>query len=695
MDDHADRLSLFCDRCKEEGFSQDSMAWCVDCRKHFCSKCLLENKIKRKEHSFLSTMKYREFLINSYFGRFENCYVHSDVESNYYCLKHQTTACERCKRLVHLSCDEVIRTDEVAMNIRLGVDFPDLAERLKDSILSFESLINEHFENRKKLDIMKDKVVNDLLKIREDIDIQLERIHSEVLKQLEKSYDQLQGMLDNIVSYMEEIKEEVNQLKIDTEIVANNLPDIELFFFVKAAEKHQIVTEKAIHELRKTKIDIKFRHDIEFGLRDLKQIHKQLTKLHVMGDNISNVKLEERKAEKEKHMLKTSSNEELSLPLGLGRDTPSTVTQYSPRDNASTGRYTFRSASRVTSSAMNDVTASRNDNTSVSQMSFRSTSRASVPTYRSTGDYGRLSGVSLKNQRSPREYEHYLDKVRSGRLGQIKESEKYTEEEDSGIKTNIRNESFSLQTKFRLPKRNKAAFVTDLACLSRGRFVAADYNNKCLMLYDLHGTLSKEAILNEHPQCIAVMSGSEIAVTTTGSKSIMIVDTTSLQTIRHVTAPFECEGITFTENRLVVNCIHEGIFILSKTGKVLSKFPKLTGAMYLCMSMDHRLVCSMGVSGVLLEMSFDGREHFRLKHETLKRPSGVTWDQFGNIYVATWSNNSIIQLSDNGKSHKVVLESADKVASPWGIDYDKAFDVLVVSSDNGESIAIYKRNAHR
>ena len=215
------------------------------------------------------------------------------------------------------------------------------------------------------------------------------------------------------------------------------------------------------------------------------------------------------------------------------------------------------------------------------------------------------------------------------------------------------------------------------------------------MLYDLHGTLMKGTSLNDHPQCLATLTGNEIAITISSSKTIVIADATSLQTIRHVNAPHECEGIAFIENRLIVNCIHEGIFILSRTGKVLSKFPKLTGAMYLAMSNDHKLVCSMGVSSILLAMSLEGRETFRYKHTSLKRPSGVTSDQYGNIYIATWSNNYILQVKDNGKIEFIALGPEDKVVSPWGIDYDKSSDVLLVSTDNGESIAIYKRLANR
>jgi frataxin-like iron-binding protein CyaY len=40
-------------------------------------------------------------------------------------------------------------------------------------------------------------------------------------------------------------------------------------------------------------------------------------------------------------------------------------------------------------------------------------------------------------------------------------------------------------------------------------------------------------------------------------------------------------------------------------------------------------------------------------------------------------------------------QKLERVTSPWGIDYDKSSDLLVVSTENGESIAIYKRHAHR
>jgi hypothetical protein len=74
-----------------------------------------------------------------------------------------------------------------------------------------------------------------------------------------------------------------------------------------------------------------------------------------------------------------------------------------------------------------------------------------------------------------------------------------------------------------------------------------------------------------------------------------------------------------------------------------------------------------------------------------RRPSGVTSDQYGNIYVAAWSDNCILQVKENGKNPSIALTLDERVTSPWGIDYDKSSDLLVVSTENGESIAIYKR----
>lgn len=689
-----DRLSLFCDRCKHDGYNQDSMAWCVDCRKHFCSECLLENKVKKKKHAFLSTMKYREFLTNSYFGMFENCYVHSDEESKFYCLKHQTSCCSKCRRQIHAACgSSIIKLSEIAMKMGTSVAFPDLKERLKDSLLLFETLINENYEYRRKLEAMKNKVINDFLQIRVNLDEQLERIQTELFEQVDKSYQQQTENLDSIMNYMEEIKEEVNQLKVDSDIVAEKLPDLELYFFVKAAEKHQLITDKAIHELQKTKIDLKFRHDIELGMKDLDQLLKRISKVHIRGDNISNVMLEEKRNEKERRNMTSVNNEDLSLPLG--RDTPSTIlSDHSPRGVGSTYRITNRATSRTfDTESLNEFNESHNG------MTVRSTSRASsvkilLPTNRS--ENGRISQLSLQSQKSPREYEQLVDKFKYGRLSQIRESDIYVnDDENSGIKTNIRNENFSLTVKFGLPKRKKPSFATDVCCISRGRFILSDYNNKCIMLYDLNGTLTREVFLDEHPQSITVVSGSEIAVSLSGNRNIKVLDTNSLQTVRHVTAPYECEGITFTENKFVVNCKHEGIFVLNKSGKVISKFPKLTGAMYLNMSLDHKLICSMGVPGVIMAMTLDGRETFRIKGQNIKRPSGVTWDQFGNIYASIWAKNSIIQIKDNGKSFVTILDSDDKIVSPWGLDYDRSSDFLVVSTDNGESVAIFKRNSHR
>lgn len=64
-------------------------------------------------------------------------------------------------------------------------------------------------------------------------------------------------------------------------------------------------------------------------------------------------------------------------------------------------------------------------------------------------------------------------------------------------------------------------------------------------------------------------------------------------------------------------------------------------------------------------------------YENIAAPTGITTDSDGNVYVAEFSNNSIIKITPDGK--KVIFIKDEKISGPIGIIYDKSQNMYIAN----------------
>jgi len=64
-------------------------------------------------------------------------------------------------------------------------------------------------------------------------------------------------------------------------------------------------------------------------------------------------------------------------------------------------------------------------------------------------------------------------------------------------------------------------------------------------------------------------------------------------------------------------------------------------------------------------------------YEDIVAPTGITTDADGNVYVAEFSNNSIIKITPDGK--KVIFIKDEKISGPIGIIYDKSQNMYIAN----------------
>ena len=81
-----------------------------------------------------------------------------------------------------------------------------------------------------------------------------------------------------------------------------------------------------------------------------------------------------------------------------------------------------------------------------------------------------------------------------------------------------------------------------------------------------------------------------------------------------------------------------------------------------------------------------GDKLWEFKDESLlKDPRGVTVDNYDNVYVTSYSSNSVVVIEPDGRQGRQILSSDDGLKNPTGIYFDKSKNLLFVTIYYGPS----------
>jgi DNA-binding beta-propeller fold protein YncE len=64
----------------------------------------------------------------------------------------------------------------------------------------------------------------------------------------------------------------------------------------------------------------------------------------------------------------------------------------------------------------------------------------------------------------------------------------------------------------------------------------------------------------------------------------------------------------------------------------------------------------------------------------LNDPRGVTVDNDGNVYVTSYSSNSVVVLEPDGRHGRQILSSDNGLENPIGISFDESKNSLIVAN---------------
>ncbi|XP_063418732.1 uncharacterized protein LOC134701511 [Mytilus trossulus] len=114
-----------------------------------------------------------------------------------------------------------------------------------------------------------------------------------------------------------------------------------------------------------------------------------------------------------------------------------------------------------------------------------------------------------------------------------------------------------------------------------------------------------------------------------------------------------------------------------------------------CISLfQGKIYCAVYHENKVYCYKITGEPLWTFQHQDIAKPTGITLDINGFIYIVSNENESIVVVSPDGKTCKTILSKADEITDPWEIDINRKTGLMVVSSDisddSGDSGASYQ-----
>ncbi|CAG2217154.1 unnamed protein product [Mytilus edulis] len=226
--------------------------------------------------------------------------------------------------------------------------------------------------------------------------------------------------------------------------------------------------------------------------------------------------------------------------------------------------------------------------------------------------------------------------------------------------------------------------VTGCTLLPHGKIAFANEQERNITVVKSDGSLDFKIDLHPYiPFDITFISNiNTIAVTSSTSKYIKIVDMNIKKVLKTYDINSTCRGISYSEERLILCTTEKGFLELNlHDGSVKTTLAvNIKKYAYVAVRGD-KIYYTHSDNNSVTCCDFQGHIQWTFKNrEIITHPLGVTVDNDGNVFVAGNNSHNVVVISSDGQQHKQLLSSKDGLGWPHGLIYDRDNNRLLVSN---------------
>lgn len=261
---------------------------------------------------------------------------------------------------------------------------------------------------------------------------------------------------------------------------------------------------------------------------------------------------------------------------------------------------------------------------------------------------------------------------------------------------NFESMAFSLVHTFRVQSEEKDPWIRHIEVLPDGNILLSDRYNCQLLLYDSNGILLKKAKLPSGPWNMTMTNNNLVAITLPDSKSVVFYTPNTLKSSTKFQVHDDCRGIACVGNRLFVNCVTNGLKIMTMAGKTLKVLPQYVGYMSLARGPKDRLLATLFAEDRMVCIDLKGKVRYDFTQKSLCGPTSFAVDNGKeHLYIVGHHGNTINLLSKKGKESRVLLNKKNGIDRPWAIGYDSCVKKLFISNFGGKNISVLQQSTSK
>ncbi|XP_052058448.1 uncharacterized protein LOC127698804 [Mytilus californianus] len=221
-----------------------------------------------------------------------------------------------------------------------------------------------------------------------------------------------------------------------------------------------------------------------------------------------------------------------------------------------------------------------------------------------------------------------------------------------------------------------------LLVLDDGKFLALENHQKSLMLFGSDGFCWRNVVKfsqDDFPFNFCNISNNIVAVSLYYKHQVILVDIEKNKTIETIDISGACWDISCYGQTLAISLSDDAKIILLNLQDKSREIIEAVQLTHLVL-FEENIYCTACSTHKVFCYKVTGEHVWTVKNSDIDIPEGIAVDMNGFVYIASLGNNSIVQLSPDGKSHKTVLNEEDGVIYPKAFDINRKAGLMIVSS---------------
>ncbi|CAG2255419.1 unnamed protein product [Mytilus edulis] len=237
--------------------------------------------------------------------------------------------------------------------------------------------------------------------------------------------------------------------------------------------------------------------------------------------------------------------------------------------------------------------------------------------------------------------------------------------------------------------------ITCIAVTIDNKLLLCNDEAKQISLMDETGQHLKSCtvnVTNGYIWGIAIIPGTNEAIVTLPSdRLIQFINITNFTLGRQIHVNINPYGVAVVKDVVIAGSKSgEVVFIERVSGKCLKTLKVGRGQILSIVpgvnDKDELLYCCETGGNMIICLKVDGT---RIFSKSLKEPVGVALDSKGNLYVTGYSSNYLHRIISDAKVDAVFLKGFDGLNQPLAVAFNKTFEKLYISNENGKSVLIF------